>query len=74
MTAGGSSGKTRKPGFVARMTKFIAFAVDAPEGRYDLIADEAAAQEARQYLEQHRIIEVWSDDHRRVARIARQSG
>jgi hypothetical protein len=55
------------------MAKFIAFAVDMsgmPEARYDLIADEseAAAQEARQYLERHRIIEVWSTDHRRVAR------
>jgi hypothetical protein len=26
-------------------------------------------KKARQYLERHRIIEVWSDDHRRVARI-----
>jgi hypothetical protein len=45
-----------------------------PEARYDLIADdaEAAAQEARQYLERHRIIEVWSTDHRRVARIVRK--
>ena len=61
------------------MTKFIAFAVDmsgAPEARYDLIADEeeAATQEAEQYLEQHPIVEVWSTDHRRVARIVRQSG
>jgi hypothetical protein len=56
------------------MTKFIAFAVDmfgTPEARYDLAAGEenAAAQEAKQYLEEHRIIEVWSTDHRRVARI-----
>jgi len=59
------------------MAKFIAFAVDmsgTPEARYDLIADdaEAAAQEARQYLERHQTIEVWSDDHRRVARIVRK--
>jgi hypothetical protein len=56
------------------MTKFITFAVDmsgTPEARYDLVADEAkaAAQEAGQYLVRHRIIEVWSDDHRRVARV-----
>jgi hypothetical protein len=61
------------------MTKFIAFAVDAfgtPEARYDLIAgeEEAATQEAEQYLEQHRIIEVWSTDHRRVARIVKTPG
>jgi hypothetical protein len=47
------------------MTKFIAFAVDAfgaPLARYDLAASEAEAaeQEARQYLERHRVIEVWS--------------
>src|SRR6201999_1258368 len=33
---------------------------------------EAAEQEARQYLEQHRIVEVWSTYHRRVARIVRK--
>jgi len=59
------------------MTKFIAFSVDmsgTPEARYDLVANdaEAAEQEARQYLERHRIIEIWSDDHRRVARIVRK--
>ena len=42
--------------------------------RYDLAATEreAAEREARQYLEQHTVIEVWSDDHRRVARIVRK--
>jgi hypothetical protein len=64
---------TRKPG-----SKFIAFAVDMsgrPEARYDLVAseEEAATQKARQYLDRHQTIEVWSDDHRRVARIVRQS-
>jgi hypothetical protein len=59
------------------MTKFIAFAVDAfgtVITRYDLAASEAEAaeQEARQYLVRHRIVEVWSDDHRRVARIVRK--
>jgi hypothetical protein len=57
--------------------KFIAFAVDGNGtalARYDLAATEqdAAEQEARQYLERHGVIEVWSDDHRRVARITRR--
>ena len=56
------------------MPKFIAFAVDssgAAQARYDLVATEkeSAEQEARQFLEKHHVIEVWSDDHRRVARI-----
>jgi hypothetical protein len=59
------------------MAKFIAFAVDIygkPEARYDLAAidAEAAEREAKQYQEQHRIIEMRSHDHRRVARIARK--
>jgi hypothetical protein len=59
---------------VSRCQKFIAFAVDingAALARYDLAATEKelAGQEARQYLEQHPVIEVWSDDHRRVFRI-----
>jgi hypothetical protein len=42
--------------------------------RYNLAATEKelAEQEARQYLEQHPVIEVWSGDHRRVARIVRK--
>jgi hypothetical protein len=57
--------------------KFIAFAIDingAAHARYDLVATEKelAEQQARQYLEQHHVIEVWSDDHRRVARIVRK--
>jgi hypothetical protein len=57
--------------------KFIVFAIDingAALARYDLVATEKelAEQEARQYLEQHHVIEVWSDDHRRVARIVRK--
>ena len=58
------------------MTKFVAFAIDingTALARYDLAATEegTAEQEARQYLDQHPVIEVWSDDHRRVARIVR---
>jgi hypothetical protein len=46
------------------MTKFIAFAVDAfgaPLVRYHLAANEGegAEREARQYLECHRVIEVF---------------
>jgi hypothetical protein len=33
---------------------------------------EAAEQEALQYLEQHPVIEVWSDDHRRGARLVKK--
>jgi hypothetical protein len=56
------------------MTKFVAFAIDingTALARYDLTAADAesAGQEAQQYLQQHQVIEVWSDDHRRVARI-----
>jgi hypothetical protein len=59
------------------MTKFVAFAVDmngAALARYDLAATEkeTAEQEARQYLDEQRPArEVWSHDHRRVARIVR---
>jgi hypothetical protein len=58
-------------------TKFIAYAVDLSGtalARYDLAATdaEAAEREAWQYLEQHPVIEVWSDDHRRVARLVRE--
>jgi len=57
-------------------TRFVAFAIDingTALERYDLAATEkeTAEQEARQYLEQHQVIEVWSHDHRRVARIVR---
>jgi hypothetical protein len=59
------------------MTKFVAFAVDisgAALVHYDLAATEkeSAEQEARHYLEQHQVIEVWSDDQRRVARFVRK--
>ncbi|MET3838740.1 hypothetical protein [Bradyrhizobium sp. OAE829] len=59
------------------MTKFTAYAVDlngTALARYDLAAPdkESAEREARQYLEQHPVIEVWSDDHRRVARLVRK--
>jgi hypothetical protein len=55
------------------MTRFVAFGVDIALARYNLVATEegAAKQEARQHLEDHQVIKVWSDDHRRVARIVR---
>jgi len=39
--------------------------------RYDLAASvpEAAEQEASQYLDRHPVIELWSHDHRLVARL-----
>jgi hypothetical protein len=59
------------------MRSFIAYAVDLSGtalARYDLAAieKESAEQEARQYLDIHPVIEVWSDDHRRVARLVRK--
>jgi hypothetical protein len=56
------------------MPRFTAFAVDingTALARYDLAATdkESAELEASQYLKRHPVIEVWSDDHRRVARI-----
>ena len=56
------------------MIRFIAFAVDANGtalARYALAASEpeAAEKEARQYLERHPVIELWSEDHRLVARL-----
>lgn len=54
------------------MPKFIAYAVDISGtalARYDLAAtdEESAEHETRQ----HRVIEVWSDDFRRIARLVR---
>jgi len=59
------------------MPKFIAYAVDISGtalARYDLATtdEQAAEQEARQYLERHQVIEVWPNDHRRVARLVRK--
>ena len=59
------------------MVRFAAFAVGingTALARYDLTATDkdAAEQEARQYLERHQVIEVWSNDHRRVARIVKE--
>jgi hypothetical protein len=59
------------------MAQYFAFAVDingTALARYDLAAtdEEAAAQEARRHLQQHHVIEVWSDDYRRVARLVRK--
>jgi hypothetical protein len=61
----------------ADMTKFVAIAVDmngTALARYELAATdaEAAESEARQYLEEHPVIEVWSSDHRRVARLVKK--
>jgi len=56
------------------MPKFIAYAVDISGtalARY-CTDKEAAERESQQYLE-HPVIEVWFDDHRRVARIVRKS-
>ena len=60
-----------------QMPKFIAYAVDisgTAMAHYDLATtdEQAAEQEARQYLERHQVIEVWSNDHRRVARLVRK--
>jgi hypothetical protein len=60
------------------MTKYVALEVDLSGtalARYDLAATDAetAKQEARQYLERHRVLEIWSDDHRCVARITRKT-
>jgi hypothetical protein len=60
------------------MAQYFAFAVDLDGtalARYDLTAtdEEAAGQEARRHLQQHPVIEVWSDDHRRIARVVRKS-
>jgi hypothetical protein len=58
--------------------KFIAYAIDISGTAlavYDLAAidAESAEQEARQYLEQHPVIEIWGSDHRRVARLVRKT-
>jgi len=62
---------------VSNRAKFAAFAVDINRtglARYDLTATEkeSAEQEDGQYLERHQVIEVWSNDHRRVARLVRK--
>ena len=56
------------------MTSFVAFAIDingTAVARYNLAATEkeSAEREVRQYPDQHRVIKVWSDDHRLVSRI-----
>jgi len=58
-----------------QMPMFIAFAVDRVAlARYDLAATEmkTAEREAEQYLDEYPVIEVWSDDHRQVARLVRK--
>jgi hypothetical protein len=59
------------------MRTFTAYGVDLSGialAHYDLTATEkeSAEQEAKRYLEQHAVIEVWSDEHRRVARLVRK--
>jgi hypothetical protein len=73
----GASNRPAGRARASKVAKFAAFAVDingTALARYDLAATEkeSAEQEARQYLEQHPVIEVWSDDHRRVARLVRE--
>jgi hypothetical protein len=60
------------------MPKVMAYAVDlsgVAMARYDLTATEkeSAELEAEHYLDYHPVIEVWSDDHRRVARLVRKT-
>ena len=59
------------------MRKFIAYALDLSGvalARYDLAATDSqtSEREARRYLEDHPTIEIWSHDHRRVARLVRK--
>ncbi|MBR1235567.1 hypothetical protein JQ629_29415 [Bradyrhizobium sp. AUGA SZCCT0222] len=59
------------------MRKFIAYGVDLSGvalASYDLAATDSqtAEREARQYLEEHPTIEIWSYDHRRIARLVRK--
>lgn len=60
------------------MARFFAFAVDihgTALARCDSVAvdEEAAKQEASAHLDQRPVIEIWSDDHRRVARLTASS-
>lgn len=59
------------------MTRFYAFAVDiygTIQAHYALAAKEpeAAKLEAERHLQQHEVIEVWSEDRRRIARLVRK--
>ncbi|MET3837975.1 hypothetical protein [Bradyrhizobium sp. OAE829] len=54
------------------MRKFIAYAVDL--SGVALLADtgsQTAEREVRQYLENNPAIEIWSHDHRCIARLVR---
>jgi hypothetical protein len=59
------------------MTRFYAFALDVygtVQAHYTLAAKddpEAAKSEAERHLQQHEVIEVWSEDRRRIARLVR---
>jgi hypothetical protein len=58
------------------MPRFTAFAVDIygiALARYNIAATEKESAEQEARLEQHPAIEIWSDDHRRVARIVKGS-
>ncbi|MBR0901210.1 hypothetical protein [Bradyrhizobium liaoningense] len=55
---------------------FYAFAVDiygTTQAQYTLAAKspDAAEVEAKRLLQEHPVIEVWSDERRRVARLTR---
>jgi len=60
-------------------TIFYAFAVDiygAVHAHYTLAAKdaEAAKEEAQRHLAKHDVIEVWTDDRRRIGRLVREDG
>lgn len=64
------------PLWPSNMTHFYAFAVDiygTVHAHYTLASKdaEAAKREAERHLQQHEVIEVWTDDRRRVARLVR---
>lgn len=60
-------------------TIFYAFAVDiygVVHAHYTLAVKdpEAANEEARRHLAKHDLIEVWTDDRRRIGRLVREQG
>lgn len=59
-----------------RIPMFYAFAVDihgTVQAHYTLAAKSAhaAAEEGQRLLREHAVIEIWSDDRRRVARLVK---
>jgi hypothetical protein len=60
-------------------TIYYAFAVDihgVVDAHYTLAAKdpEQANEEARRHLAKHDVIEVWTDDRRRIGRLVREQG